>query len=72
MTNRCHHIIKTKSSLPDVLLCENCRTTWYISECAKLSRKEFLLLPLDVRRIILNKQAEKFTAENPDYYKGVE
>ena len=68
MTRRCHHEIETKPGYPDDLLCQKCQTCWSISECEKLSRKEFLMLPLEVRKIILKKQADKFVEDNPDCY----
>ncbi len=71
MTKRCRHEIESKPDYPDELFCMKCSTGWYISEAEKCTRKEFLLLPLEVRRIVLKKQAEKFAKENPNYYKDV-
>jgi hypothetical protein len=71
MTKRCHHEIETKHGYPDDLICQKCQTIWYISEHLNKTAKELMLLPLEVRRIVLKNQAEKFSKENPDYYKEV-
>ncbi len=69
MTKRCHHALETKDGYPDDIICRLCETIWHISECSKLPPSQFILLPLGVRHIVLEHQAERFNKENPDYYK---
>ena len=72
MSKRCKHEIETKDDYPDDLICRKCETIWHISECVKMTAKQLILLPKEVRFIVLTKQAEKFAEdflkENPNYY----
>jgi hypothetical protein len=71
VTTRCHHNLETKIDYPDDLICQKCRKIWTITDYEKCTAKELMLLPMGVRRKILECQAEKFNKDNPDYYREV-
>lgn len=68
MTKRCKHEIWTKDDYPDDLICQKCETIWHISECMEMTAKQLMMLPKEVRFIVLTKQAEKFNQDNPNYH----
>ncbi len=43
-------------------------TEEYLEKCSKLSRKDFINLPLEIRRKVLEKQATELMKNHPEYY----
>ena len=68
MTRRCHHEFETKDGYPDDLHCQKCDAIYHISEYHYMNAKQLMAVPMEVRRKVLEWQAEQFNKENPDYY----
>ena len=68
MTKRCRHEYQTKPDYPDEIFCMNCSTGWNIQDYMKCKPTELVTLPKFIRYKVVERQAEIFTKENPDYY----
>lgn len=68
MTKRCRHEYETKDGYPDDVICLKCQTIWSLSQYINYTAKELMALPKFIRYKVLERQAEEFTKENPDYY----
>ena len=72
MTKRCRHEFDTKVDYPDDIICHKCGTIWTTTEYKDYPPKKLMLLPLEVRRVVLKRQAEEFAKQYPNYYNSKE
>lgn len=72
MIKRCkHRNLMTKPDYPDDIICEDCQTIFHVSDYMNWTAKDLTnKAPPFIRRAVLERQAEQFAKDNPDYYKG--
>jgi len=60
MTKRCKHEFETKEGYADDIICHKCQTIWTITDYLDWKATQIMTLPLEIRRLVLKRQAAAF------------